>query len=244
MVVEVLKLYSDAEPSALRGTTAVVIDILRATTSICQLLAGGARAVIPASGHDEALRIRDEIAADGGKAALAGETGGIKAPGFDMGNSPAEMSQAEVAGATVILSTTNGTRALAHCAEADIVLAGSFNNGRAIAEAAWGAERVVLVCSGGDGNYSSEDHWCAGLIADMLLEGGAAPGAGASEAVRAWKGAMGDLAGALGGTPHGGHLVSLGFGEDLALAARIDSHGIVAEMRHGEITGRLPGALG
>ena len=240
MVVEVLKIYSDTAPSDLRGSAAVVIDVLRATTSICRLLARGARAVVPAASHDEARRIRDEIVAGGGAVILAGESGGLRARGFDMGNSPVEMDRADVAGASVVLSTTNGTKALSHCREADGVLAGSFNNGSAIVEALSGADRVVLVCSGGDGGYSPEDHWCAGFIAEALLDGGATAGAGAEEAVTAWKEAMGDLAGSLGGTPHGGHLVGLGFGDDLACAALIDSHRIVAEMRDGELVGHSP----
>lgn len=243
MRVEVLRIYCDAEPGEFRGTVAVVIDMLRATTSIVHHLARGVREVIPADGHDEAFRIRDGLRDSGRRLVLAGERSGLPVPGFDFGNSPVEIDRSDLAGATVVLSTTNGTRALRHAAAADRVLAGCLNNGPALVErlAAGGAERVLLVCSGDSGGFSPEDHFGAGFLAEGLIEGGASAGDGAEEAVSAWRAVRDDPAAAMGRAPHGRELLSLGFAGDIACAAEIGSHATIPVMSAGSMVAAGPG---
>jgi 2-phosphosulfolactate phosphatase len=108
---------------SLAGGVAVVIDVLRATTVIVHALAAGCRAVVP-SGEIEEARCR--AAGITGKVLLAGERRGVPIPGFDLGNSPGEYTAKVCKGATVVLTTTNGTRALLRAAEADRVLVAAF----------------------------------------------------------------------------------------------------------------------
>jgi len=238
--VDVVELYSDASEEEMRGATAVVIDILRATTSIAHFLVTGARAVIPVAGHEAGFRLRDELVGEGsagGSVVLAGESSGLRVEGFDFGNSPVEIDGRDFTGTTVILSTTNGTLALHHCRDAERTYASAFNNAPAVARRILqeGAERVILACSGDSGRFSPEDHWGAGCLAEALVEGGAAPGAGAEEALSAWREVQGDLCGALREAPHGKDLISLGLGADLAAAAMIGSHDVVPVMLASEI---------
>src|SRR5437773_1590235 len=133
-------LFSPAEFSALAQrdlsrTACVVLDILRATTSMMTALGSGAEAVIPVVEIPEALAIREErpdvlLAGErNGLRIRADQTGGVD---FDFGNSPREFLPEKVRGRTIVMTTTNGTRALRACAHADTVLIGSFLNLRAI----------------------------------------------------------------------------------------------------------------
>ena len=241
MRVDVLRIYTDASAEGLRGVHVVVFDILRATTSIAHFLAAGVRAVIPVVGPAEAFALRHELAGGAsGPLILAGEESGLPIPGFDFGNSPVEIDRTDLGGATVVLSTTNGTKALRHCRGAERLYAGSFNNGPALVGHLLGTapERVVLACSGDRGGYSPEDHWGAGLFAGRLMEAGAEAGEGAEEAAQAWLAAAAEPFAAFGGTPHGEELLGYGFEEDLASAAIIGSHDVVPEMVGREVVSR------
>src|SRR5262245_39532454 len=121
--IDVFLLPALVEPAALAGKTAVVIDVLRATTTIVQALATGAKEIVPLQEVDEARRLAEKL---GEGAILGGERGGVLIPGFDLGNSPAEYTAAKVAGKTVVFTTTNGTRALQRCKMAERVLIGAF----------------------------------------------------------------------------------------------------------------------
>ncbi|HVW36987.1 MAG TPA: 2-phosphosulfolactate phosphatase [Pirellulales bacterium] len=154
-------------PEELAGGAVVVIDVLRATTTIIHAIAAGARAVIPCLEIDEARR-----AAAGyppGEALLGGERGGLKIEGFDLGNSPEEYNRAAVGGKTVVLTTTNGTRAMMLCRQAKRVLVGAFVNASAVARELMLEERVHLLCAGTEGEITREDVLFAGRVADQLL---------------------------------------------------------------------------
>jgi 2-phosphosulfolactate phosphatase len=149
-----------------RAPVAVVVDVLRATSTIVQALASGYRRVLCCAEVEEARELRERL----GEGVLAGERLAQAIPGFDLGNSPAEF--VEPRGETVILTTTNGTRAIvAAAAAAETVLVGSLLNLAAVADAARRAEGAVeLVCAGVDGRFTLDDAYCAGRIA-ALLEG-------------------------------------------------------------------------
>jgi 2-phosphosulfolactate phosphatase len=171
------------EPADLRGGTAVVIDLLRGSTTIIHALAAGAEAVIACGEVEEARRIAANLSASG-PVLLGGERGGRLIEGFDLDNSPLAYTPGRVAGRTVVFTTTNGTRALAQCREADRVLVGAFANAGALVAMLASDERPVhLVCAGTDGEITGEDCLCAGALAGLLLEhdGGAY---GANDAVR------------------------------------------------------------
>ena len=151
------------EPADLRGGTAVVIDVLRASTTICHALAAGASAVIPCAEVDEALRLKTELAAE--NPILGGERDGKMIEGFDLDNSPLVYTPESVAGRTVLFTTTNGTRALLRCRQSERVLLGTFNNlaavVNAVQETAW---PVHLVCAGTKGKITAEDILFAGAV--------------------------------------------------------------------------------
>jgi 2-phosphosulfolactate phosphatase len=154
--------------------TAVVIDVLRATSTITLALASGYERVLVAGSVDEAKALR----ADG--RVLAGEVGCARAPGFDLGNSPEETL--EPRGAELVLATTNGAPAIVGAAAvAGEVLAASMLNLAAVAEQI-GDGDVLLVCAGTDGRVSIEDVYLAGRLS-ALLEGPRTDAAQVAEAV-------------------------------------------------------------
>lgn len=156
-------------PEDLRGGVAVVIDLLRASTTIAQTLFAGANAVIPcgevAEAQEQAANLPE------GSFLLGGERGGVQIPGFDLGNSPLEYTPDRVTNRTIVFTTTNGTRALKRCKEADQILIGCFANLDAVARTVGKTGLPVhLVCAGTDGKLSAEDVLCAGaLVADLQM---------------------------------------------------------------------------
>jgi 2-phosphosulfolactate phosphatase len=157
-------------PDALEGATVVVIDILRATTTITYAVAAGATRVIPCGEIDEAKLVAADLARpDRPRPLLGGERGGLPIPDFDLGNSPAEFTPDHVGGRTVVFTTTNGTRAMLHCRQAKRVLLGSFVNLRAVIEQLRDTEDVHLVCAGTNGEITREDVLAAGAIAHGLM---------------------------------------------------------------------------
>lgn len=225
----------DVDRSEMAGTTAVVIDVVRATSCIVEAIANGARAVHPVVSVEEAFALRASL---GGDTLLCGERRGLRIDGFDLGNSPAEFSPAAVAGKRLVMTTTNGTRAFAAAAAADRVLAASFHNQSAVVDTLAGDRSVVVVCAGKEGRFSLDDTVCAGIIVRGLR--GRCNGRIRLDDAAA---AAADLAGVhpvtgdmLAGTAAGQALVDVGLGSDLALCARADRHQIVPMMYDRVIT--------
>jgi 2-phosphosulfolactate phosphatase len=160
---------SGARAAARTGSTVVVVDAFRASTTIAVLVSKGAR-VVPVASIEEA---RTYTQAD----YRAGERGSAKVAGFDFGNSPTEILGAEVPpGSTVALSTTNGTRVVEAATGAPAILTGAFVNADALAnELASGhyGSHVVVVGCGWEGRRASEDEAAAGAILHRLEERGA-----------------------------------------------------------------------
>ena len=144
--------------------TGVVIDVIRATSTICQALASGYERVFCAADVDQARALRDSV----GGGVLGGERKAVRIPGFDLGNSPREYL--EPVGATLVLSTTNGTRAVVTAAErCERVLVASLLNLIAVVEAARAAgEDVLVLCAGVQGTLALDDAFVAGRIVELL----------------------------------------------------------------------------
>jgi 2-phosphosulfolactate phosphatase len=143
----------------------IVVDVLRATSTITQALAAGYRRVLCCSEVDDA-RV---LASCEGGAVLGGERKTVRIPGFDFGNSPREFL--EPAAETLVLTTTNGTRLLvAAAARCELVLVGSLLNLAAVVEVALdrGADDVAVLCAGVGGELALDDAYCAGRIAEAL----------------------------------------------------------------------------
>lgn len=226
-------------PEALRGATVVVIDVLRATTTITHALAAGARDVIPFE-QVEQIHAR-AIEFDREQIVLGGERLGVKIDLFDLGNSPAEYTSESVGGKSVLFTTTNGTQALARCRQAYQVLIGGHVNLSAVCRALAGTLNVHLVCAGTRGEVTREDILAAGAITYKLTrDETTAPeiNDAAHVARAAWRGVV---AGAVGhgeplserlakefrATAGGRNLLALGLEDDLAAAAAVDAFDLV-----------------
>jgi 2-phosphosulfolactate phosphatase len=154
---------------SLRGSVAVVVDVLRATTVMIHALAAGSVAVIPCGEIDDAKAVAARLPA--GKAMLAGERQGLPIPGFDLGNSPGDFTPAVCQGKTLVMTTTNGTRAILASLEAERVYVASFANLRATADEIAvqflkkdHGRSVHIVCAGTEGFISLEDSLLAGAL--------------------------------------------------------------------------------
>ena len=152
-------LPSLADAAMFVGRTVVVVDILRATTTIVHALAAGAKEVIPLLDVAEA---RCKAQAIGSAVMLGGERGGKRIEGFDLGNSPTEYTAEAVGGKSVVFTTTNGTRAMQLCRSANRVLIGAFTNFSAVCRELEREEHVDILCAGTDGQITREDVLFAG----------------------------------------------------------------------------------
>ncbi len=165
----------DLVPAAPTPDAAVVIDVLRATTTITCALRCGAEAVQVFAELDALEAAAAAWPAD--RRVRAGERGGRIVQGFELDNSPAALTRARVEGKRVLLSTTNGTRALQRVRAVPLLLAACLPNRSAVAGRLLerGAREVWIVGSGWEGTYSLEDSFCAGAVAAALI-GLAVPG--------------------------------------------------------------------
>lgn len=223
------------EPQQLAGKTAVVIDVLRATTTVVTALASGAREVLPclevADARAKAVQTANPI--------LGGERGGLRIEGFQLGNSPAEYDERTVRDRSVIFTTTNGTRAMMRCKLAKRVLIAAFVNLSAVCRELTSEREIEIVCAGTDGHVTREDTLLAGAIVDELSRLTDLPlktNDQADIAADAWRAAVGQMTGssllgqALRASRGGRNLIEIGHENDIDLAAEMDRFDLVAEL--------------
>ena len=195
----------------------VVIDIFRATSSICYGIENGAEAIIPVSQVEECI-------AYGGKGYLiAAERNGEVVEGFDFGNSPFSYTPEKVAGKTVVLTTTNGTHALHLSRKAKSIVVGSFLNLSSLCN--WlrdQDENILLVCAGWKNKFNLEDTVFAGAVTHQLASNDYKLDDSAIAAEDLYKAAKEDLAGYLAKTSHSDRLKKLGIEEDIAFCLNVD----------------------
>lgn len=236
-------LPTSTQPDELRDATAVVIDLLRASTTICHALAAGAREVIPCLDVDDARRIAADLAAS--RPVLGGERDGVRIEGFELGNSPEEYRPDTVGGRTVVFTTTNGTAAMLRCRGARRVVVGSLVNFSAVCKQLAVVGPTHLICAGTQSKITREDVLCAGAITDRLLSSGAMGESDLNDEARiardAWRetmhgpdvqnpGSTESLARTLRDTQGGRNLIALGLERDIVAAAQIDKFRIVPEL--------------
>ncbi len=211
-----------AEAEAMPSEAYIVVDVLRATTTIATLFAGGMTSLI-AAGRQELAR---HLAAAEGRL-LMGEVGGLPPAGFDFGNSPVEAAAAPVAGRGGVLFTTNGTAALCLLAGRGAVFAGAAANATALAAYVAGHFRsATIVCAGNaaGARFSLEDFAAGGLLAGALSE--AAPGAALGDAAALARHTP-DLADLIGLSDHAAIVRGLGLAHDIDFASRLDTSAAV-----------------
>lgn len=229
-------LPSDFESPQLAGGIAVIVDILRASTTITHGLANGADKIIPCGTVEQAREVK---AADvSGNTLLGGERGGVKIDGFDLSNSPADYSTDRVQNKTIGFTTTNGTNALLKAAQAERRVIGAFVNLSAVAELILQCDQPVhIVCAGTNGHVTGEDVLFAGALTDRLLSG--RPSIHASDAatiaqhywLRKCADATSESVEAALLTAQGGrNLSQLGFQADIRIAAAIDELAVVGQV--------------
>jgi 2-phosphosulfolactate phosphatase len=223
------------EADDLQGRVVIVIDVLRATTTMVHALAAGAREVVPCLEVEEARRLAAELV----PAVLGGERGGQQIPGFDLGNSPAEYTPERVGGKIVVFTTTNGTRALLRCRGAARVLLAAFVNFSAVCREAVQARELVVLCAGTDGEVTREDALLAGAIVDDVMRSTSGQPLALNDqaelAADAWRCAVRGLTDrplgvVLRSSQGARNLIEIGQESDIDLAAQIDKFDLVPEL--------------
>ncbi|QDT42239.1 putative 2-phosphosulfolactate phosphatase [Gimesia alba] len=161
-----------SKPEDYSGSVAVILDILRASSTISFALNSGATSVIPCEEIEEAQQVASELRqATGEEVLLGGERMGVMIEGFDLDNSPARYPAETVAGKQIVFTTSNGTRALKHAIQARRILIGSFLCLDAVVNELKNSDGLIyLVCAGTDGSVTGEDCLCAGAIAAELQD--------------------------------------------------------------------------
>ncbi len=228
-------------PSALAGSVAVVIDVLRASTTIVTALAAGARSVIPFAETEDVVRTARNF--ERGEVVLAGERHMHAIAGFDRGNSPREFVAEAVRGRTVLLTTTNGTRALLAAHDAAAVYVAGYVNASATLEPLLDAidrgQPVAMVCAGRDGQFALEDAAFAGRLLDAVAR--ACPGLPMNDAAftaRLLHERYGDdTARLFADAEHGRALADAGYGDDLLACGAIDAQPMRCRYREHVIVG-------
>ncbi len=166
--LDLFLLPQHAPPERLADTTVIVVDLLRASTTICTALANGAECVMPFAEIDATLAAAEHFGRH--HVLLGGERHGKLIPGFDLSNSPAEYTPERVAGRRILFTTTNGARAIHHARGARRVLVGAAANRSAVARAAAASQNVVMLCAGTDGEVANEDVLAAGAIVERMAD--------------------------------------------------------------------------
>ncbi len=240
MKLDVYMSPREISPGDMQGKVVAVIDVLRASTSIAIALANGARSVVPVEDVDEAITRSKQF--EHTQVRLAGERKMQPISGFDMGNSPLEFASEAVSGCTVVITTTNGTKALTGLQGARDIVVASYVNLSAISAMLRAAARadtdISIVCAGTEGHFSLEDAACAGRYVRSIMKPSAS--IAANDAARACElidRKYGDnIAKIFKDSTHGQALFEAGFAGDLVACAAVDSHPVVPVFQDRQIT--------
>lgn len=225
-----------------KGAHVVVIDVLRASSTIVQSCENGVERIIPVAEVEEATKLLPTL--ERSESLLGGEQDGHSIDGFDLGNSPLEYTSETVGGKTLIFCTTNGTVAITRSAAAADIAVGCFLNLSAVVDHLVEArpDRVAILCAGNAGVLSLEDTVCGGHMVSRL-EGALGSSVVTNDgayAARALAGSMPDPETMIRSSVHGRRLADLGFEEDLTFCARIDRYEGVPLVVDGRISGCGP----
>lgn len=236
MRIETYFTVPEVDPASINGATVIVVDVVRATTTIIEALANGARAIYPTTSTEDAVRLAQSLGRD--DTLLCGERKGRKIEGYDLGNSPREFTPEAVSDKKLVMSTTNGTRAISAGQEGARLLPCSFTNLGAVAGAVSDAEQVVVICAGREDRFALDDALCVGhLVLRIRQNRDAEPEMNdATRAACALATTHEPTSEFLASTTSGALLVEIDLGGDLALCAEVDRHDIVAELGQQGIT--------
>ena len=239
MYISVIPTAQQAQGINFSGQTALVIDVLRATSVITTALENGAREVIPVKTVEEAQNLYAQCDTD--KTLRGGERNALKIEGFDLSNSPLEYKKKVVEGKTLILTTTNGTNAINNIIGADEVVLACFRNGAAVVEhivglSHRGSSDIAIVCAGTESHFSLDDGLCAGMIIELLKQRTEVETDDLGLLLhRFYNENKGNLFGALSGCYHLKRLFTLGFYDDIKFCLETNCIQTVPVLKDGKI---------
>ncbi|HYE16932.1 MAG TPA: 2-phosphosulfolactate phosphatase [Tepidisphaeraceae bacterium] len=242
MRVDVVFLPRHAQPADFENRSVAVFDVLRATTTMTVALAQGVRQIQVFDDLDSARAAAREAGGASPKPLLVGETQCLPPADFDLGNSPVAMAApglaADLRGRTLLMSTTNGTRAIVAARDASLLIAAALVNARAAARALAAAGRdVVLLCAGTNGQIAAEDVVGAGAVARELesVDVEITPSDSATIAMRSFDAARHDLRAALASSAGGRNVIAAGLESDVDFAARLNAYEVVGRVLDGPL---------
>ncbi len=210
----------------LTGKVVVVIDVFRATSSICVAFAHGATRIIPVATPEECHRFEAE------GFICAAERDGKPVEGFALGNSPFSYMESRIKGASIAITTTNGTQAIELSKKAAVVAIGSFLNQKALCDFLIHQQRdVVLLCSGWKNNFNLEDTLFAGAVANELKNDFALADDATVAAMDLYTSAEKDLSLYLRKSSHAHRFVALGIEKDISFCLQQNIYNIVPVLK-------------
>lgn len=235
MKIEVIPFAAAIDNNTVENKTVVVIDVLRATSVVITALKNGAKEVLPTVTIEEANIVSQSLKP--GSFLVCGERNAKKIESFNMGNSPLEYSPEKVKNKTIILSTTNGTRALHASGSAKDVFIGAFLNVKAVVKKVKNCDTLVLACSGTNNKFSLDDGMCAALIIDELSKDNniLLDDLGMT-LVQNWRNSGKNLNDILKHCFHLNYLLEKGFEKDVKYCLQLNSHNIVPSFKNQTIT--------
>jgi len=236
--LETLFIPEEIKNTELAGKLVVIIDVLRASSTIVAALANGCNGFIPIFSPNQAKKKARQFKKE--RVLLGGERAGIKLEGFDLGNSPREYKRETVKDKTIIFSTTNGVKTLEMVKGAYRIIIGSFLNLQAVCNYCTNYKGdILLICAGKEGRFSLEDTACAGILIDSLKNALSDTGqeSGANLTAQLLYEKFGNnILEILRKSQHGRYLESIGLGEDLKFCSQLDFFHIVPIFRDGIIS--------
>ena len=236
--LETLFIPEEIKNIELAGKLVVIIDVLRASSTIVTALANGCRGFIPILSPDQAKKKAQQFEKE--MVLLGGEREGTKIEGFDLGNSPREYKREAVKDKTIIFSTTNGVKTLEMVKGAYRVIIGSFLNLQAVCNYCTNYKGdILLICAGKEGRFSLEDTACAGILIDSLKNASSDTRQESDANLTAqllYKKFGNNILEILRKSQHGRYLESIGLGEDLKFCSQLDFFHIVPIFRDGIIS--------
>jgi len=236
--LETLFIPEEIKNTELAGKLVVIIDVLRASSTIVAALANGCNGFIPIFSPNQAKKKARQFKKE--RVLLGGERAGIKLEGFDLGNSPREYKRETVKDKTIIFSTTNGVKTLEMVKGAYRIIIGSFLNLQAVCNYCTNYRGdILIICAGKEGKFSLEDAACAGMIVNSLKDifSVACQEADANlTAQLLCEKFSNNILEILRKSQHGRYLESIGLVEDLKFCSQLDFFHIVPMFRDGIIS--------
>jgi 2-phosphosulfolactate phosphatase len=236
MKINVILSQAQVDELYFSGKTTVVIDILRATSTIVEALNNRAKEVIPVGNLEFAMKASGSFF--GGNIILGGERNTKKIEGFALGNSPLEYTKKIVKGRTIILYTTNGTKAVVKTKFSETLVLCSFTNLSAVANFLFNSDKdVEILCAGKNGGFCIEDTICAGMLISEIIKMGkqAILNDAAKVSVFLSKSYGDDLVKILTECEHGKLLIENGFEKDIEYCSNVGSIDLIPIFREGTI---------